>query len=864
MATISIDSVEYPLAKDGWKVVFQSEELEEEWRDFVQMGETTRKSGHGYSHSEGFDATNGVLRQSPLYHAHNNSHLSTGYGYPFEEEGPGATITFDAQSDGSVASSATLTLAHTVGTGDDRILRVGVSNDGNGYPASVIYGGVALTKLVSRAGGTGVTSLWYLLSPPSGTANIVVTFASAHNIVVGAVSRSNVHQGIPFGNAVTAAGTSTGPATVSVVSAAGEVVEDVLMLRNTVQTATVGASQSEHWNAAQGTDVRGAGSSEAGAASVTMSWTLGGSCNWAMIAVPLKPANIQFIYIPDGDKIFKYKYDSNQGLTEIIALSGTVDSAAAATLVDAAPAWADDVYNNNLIKITGGTGIGQRRIITDTTDAGDVLAISPNWDVTPDATSTYEIYASVYVAGGVAGQPVKANGKWYVPMDAVNSRRLDTIGTLLDTWADAGWAADHLSSYQQGATPTFARSIDNAVSLCLDTGNLTSWGATFSTAGDTSTDITGLVEAMGELFPAKEDNLYQSDQEGTAKPVIRSRNRGRSDADNGKGTYAFADIIFYPSADGLDRYRVGGSARGVGVDKIRGFRHTPNITVPLDRRHAFVVFAGESAYVIFNSATSTSILQGRFRGGEDPVGGEMVYNQILEIPLSMSLYVDSRNRLWIKGASVSEDDRDIRVIELDDNGGLSKVNRRGKASSVADIWLDERNWGRPYDIGQLARAVIETENWATGASLQLRFYRDDGTVEDVGSAITASGLTELNWTVGTKDQCRRGRPRLTMTTGATYVPLTSDPAVLSLKVIQRTPTIYQATIEATPEKMKGMKYDPKEGLKVLRKLVSAARVNILEEGINATFSGEIVGVQETLLPEGYSITVYIKRYSVAA
>jgi len=52
----------------------------------------------------------------------------------------------------------------------------------------------------------------------------------------------------------------------------------------------------------------------------------------------------------------------------------------------------DDFYNGWIIEITGGTGAGQVRAITDY-DGGTVTAtISPNWTTTPDGTSTYDIF----------------------------------------------------------------------------------------------------------------------------------------------------------------------------------------------------------------------------------------------------------------------------------------------------------------------------------------------------------------------------------------------------------------------------------------------------------------------------------------
>ena len=76
------------------------------------------------------------------------------------------------------------------------------------------------------------------------------------------------------------------PATVNVTSALGEVVVDGL---STIDTAirNVAPDQTQRWNLTEGA-VGGAGSSELGAATVTMSWDTPDF--WAIGAVPMKPA----------------------------------------------------------------------------------------------------------------------------------------------------------------------------------------------------------------------------------------------------------------------------------------------------------------------------------------------------------------------------------------------------------------------------------------------------------------------------------------------------------------------------------------------------------------------------------------------
>lgn len=68
----------------------------------------------------------------------------------------------------------------------------------------------------------------------------------------------------------------------------------------------------------------------------------------------------------------------------------TLDSGASAT---------DDIYNNCAIVITGGTGVGQTRMISDYVGSTKVATVSSSWSVNPDATSTFEIFGQQVTSG---------------------------------------------------------------------------------------------------------------------------------------------------------------------------------------------------------------------------------------------------------------------------------------------------------------------------------------------------------------------------------------------------------------------------------------------------------------------------------
>lgn len=71
-----------------------------------------------------------------------------------------------------------ITLAHTTGTENNRLMLVGISQK-NRLVTSVTYGGSALTLVGENvSSGNSRVSIYQMINPPSGTANVVVTFSA--------------------------------------------------------------------------------------------------------------------------------------------------------------------------------------------------------------------------------------------------------------------------------------------------------------------------------------------------------------------------------------------------------------------------------------------------------------------------------------------------------------------------------------------------------------------------------------------------------------------------------------------------------------------------------------------------------------
>lgn len=187
----------------------------------------------------------------------------------------------DATSSASSASASSLTFAH-VCKGADRFLVVGAGERIVANTAT--YAGVSMTALTSVVNGAAIARQFILLNPQSGSNNIVVTFASSGNVCAQGISFTNTGG---YRNNTTASGSST-TASLAITSETNDLVVDFVS-HGDAAGITAGAGQTAQINTinanAQGT------STEAGAASVTMSWTAASSSVWAQSAISLFPAD---------------------------------------------------------------------------------------------------------------------------------------------------------------------------------------------------------------------------------------------------------------------------------------------------------------------------------------------------------------------------------------------------------------------------------------------------------------------------------------------------------------------------------------------------------------------------------------------
>jgi hypothetical protein len=150
-------------------------------------------------------------------------------------------------------------------------------------------GGTALSKVTSVTSGQGWTNeIWYLVAPTVQTSTLYFSFSGGvGEIAMAATVWDGALQTNPFHNADTASSDWGNPATIDIVSAVGELVIDCAGFNGLGMLSSWGQTKDADFTL---TYKSGATSHAAGAASVTMSYTLTGDAAWAICGASLQPA----------------------------------------------------------------------------------------------------------------------------------------------------------------------------------------------------------------------------------------------------------------------------------------------------------------------------------------------------------------------------------------------------------------------------------------------------------------------------------------------------------------------------------------------------------------------------------------------
>jgi PAP2 superfamily len=209
-----------------------------------------------------------------------------------------ASTTASAASSGF---SSSLSWTHTVDNTSNRLLVVGVtSSDGNNGATSVTYAGLPLTRLGFQTGpnNDNRAEIWYRVAPPVGNYTVQVRMARMDDVVAGATTYSGVNAAAPFGTPRAARG-NVQNACVTLANEAAPLVASVLVANADARAAAPISGQANRWGGVSGqsllgllsfADVLAVGGSGASTPVGNVCNRLDIGRNWAMLAVPLKPA----------------------------------------------------------------------------------------------------------------------------------------------------------------------------------------------------------------------------------------------------------------------------------------------------------------------------------------------------------------------------------------------------------------------------------------------------------------------------------------------------------------------------------------------------------------------------------------------
>lgn len=163
--------------------------------------------------------------------------------------------------------------------------------------------------------------------------------------------------------------------------------------------------------------------------------------------------------------------------------SNTAQAGAATTItLDAAASAVDSYYNNALIVLTGGTGVGQSRFISAYVGATKVATVA-TWATNPDATTTFAILPFDAVAGASA------------PTAAQNATAV---------WDRARSSHTTAGTFGEGAASVQGNVTGSVASVTGAVGSVT--GAVASVTGAVGS-VTGMTASDVGAIKAKTDSL---------------------------------------------------------------------------------------------------------------------------------------------------------------------------------------------------------------------------------------------------------------------------------------------------------------------------------------------------------------------
>jgi hypothetical protein len=236
----------------------------------------------------------------------------------------------------------------------------------------------------------------------------------------------------------------------------------------------------------------------------------------------------QFFHYQEG----LYAYDQRRdGIASSLLINGDrggVTAAGSSTLTDSnsgvSGTWAIDQWSNARIKITTGKGIGQTRKILSNTNTQ--LTLESEWDLIPNATSSYVIYASKIWQDISPTSGALIDGKIEHVLsanDQVFFSQGESISILKLRWDGGASPPAHQFADDSNAANRLLVAVDeiNGVHIIrahnngvtISRASISAWGVNLVfgenlSVGDSRESIQELFEYHNQIFALKRDGLY--------------------------------------------------------------------------------------------------------------------------------------------------------------------------------------------------------------------------------------------------------------------------------------------------------------------------------------------------------------------
>lgn len=228
-------------------------------------------------------------------------------------------IAFDAQA-ASQDSDNSITLAHTIGSGSDRIVLLMITGTGPTNASitlsTVTYNGVAATALVNQRNNAGtfyLLAIYYVLEsslPAAGTYNAVATGGSGqYTIDLAVISLTGAFQGAPTSATNSAGGVNTISTNITTTENDSWVADNLYAYYGIGEGADEGAGQTAR-TFTESFEVHTTSTKDVAVAGLTsMSWTNGLGSNWGTIyhaLAAIKPAGAGGGPAPVSPNVFMF------------------------------------------------------------------------------------------------------------------------------------------------------------------------------------------------------------------------------------------------------------------------------------------------------------------------------------------------------------------------------------------------------------------------------------------------------------------------------------------------------------------------------------------------------------------------------